>query len=404
MNLFSYKDNKILSYIFLFFIFFRFILIFSINKVPCMDPLYFEIGKTIFNGFYLQEPFAKNYASPAGYGYIYFILKNFIFRDYFLTSAFIYIFSSITCFIGLYKYCVLSINKDTAIITLLLFLTTPFLSIAPAGYSHTYLFATSIFIWVIYLIEILNIKKNSIYLTILFFLLFLLSQIRFEVFFLIIFYVLFNSITNKKIYIYYYFFFCLILLINYLIYINIIQQTEFASMSGDKRWVYKIWTHTLSFRFLGYYDPIWSIEKSKEIFGTPIKNNYSIISAIFNNKIEFIKNILFNFKQMIFYISHPLSMPIFNWIFLGYIFAARSDQLIKVIKFFALFIIFTIPNIIFHTEIRYLAISNLFVIILLGWSLKILNIKLVTYFVLISNFLISIVYSIQYLNIESLCG
>jgi hypothetical protein len=384
---------------------FRLITILLVNKVPCMDPTYYELGLQIFNGNLIIEPDEKNYASPLGYGFFYFILKEYIFFDFKKTSHFIYLTSSIIAFVGLSKYCSLLFDKKSSFIISLLFIVFPFLSIAPVGYSHTGIFGLSILIWIFFFIEKINKKKNFFDSVVYFVLLFALSQIRFELFFFLIIYIIFNSIINKNLGKLFYIIFLLVIFINYIINQAIILDLEYAQFGGDKRWAYKVWTHTLSFRFLGYYDPIFSFEKSNEIFGNAIKNNYSIISAILNNKTEFIKNILFNVKNIFIYISYPLSIPLFNFPLLGVIFNNNSslEQKKKIYKIISIVIIYLITPLFFHAEIRYMGASSMFILILLGLSLAKLTNKVTIIFILL-NLIVSLIYIFQYSIMNSLCS
>ena len=396
-------------------IIYRTFTILYIDKIPCMDHHYLSLGELIQNGLKTNI----GLITTPTYALLVKNLTN-IFGNLFITSSVIFVFSNFMISLGLYNLTKLIYGNKAAWYVLFLSLTFPFLSINSAGYSHTLYLSTGFLIFSIFFYQSYLEKRNITYLPFFILCVVLSTLVRTEMLFVSIFYATFAS--------FYKFFFDksdskkligeIILLIiilaiiiisfkNFITHISI--DKSFVGLFNDYRYTYEVWTHTLSFRLKGYFDAEWSLMKSAELFGSPENNNYSILIAMFNNPVEFFKNILFNAKEIFKNITFPSLLPFYYFILLGFYFininfVHKNEKFLHLL--FVILLLIAI-QLIFHSEIRYLIPVATIIIIFIAQGLTKLTSKssnLILVLATISNFFINLSYTLSYREIMSLCG
>lgn len=412
MSSFINKKSNQYYLIFTIIIFFKIFSVFYVNKIPCMDNFsYYHLGDTLLSG---QKVNIDKVTTP-GYAIIYYLLALFL-ESKIIASNLIFIFSSFLIIFSITKIIMLKENKinDKAIQVLLMLGTIPFLSAQSVGYSHTIYFATSLFLLSIFFFLKENYKLNNKYfLKYKFFLLFsfLAFFIRNEfiiyTIFMLIGFLLIDIKNKLKL--------ISLLLVSLIIFIlihkffiyHISLDKEFVGAFNDYRYSYNVWTHTLSFRELGYFDPKYSTMRARELFGDEITLNYSIIKASIQNPLEVIKNFIYNLKMIFIYLPYPSFIPIYIYFFLG----INLEKITNPKKSYCTPLFFSITSIlllqiIFHAEIRYLipAGALLMIILLKNINLNSLLQKKTYIVILLLNTAISLMYLNQSSKVISFCN
>ena len=400
----------------------RLFTVIGMEKIPCMDPYYIAQGKLILDGVKVDV------LNSAGYSLLIQGI-NTMTNNLLFTSAIIFAASSVMISYGLYKYALLLYNRNVALTTLLLSITIPFLSIQSVGYSHTVYLSAAFTILSFYFYQ-LYLLKNNISALYGFLLVFTFGTfIRHELFPIILLFAVFSLLLdfffNKKDFKEIFKNFLILIIASIILIIAhkyfilfISKDSSMVGIFSHKYYSYITWLHTFAFKagiekvqfetmLTNVNDEIALIESSK-LIGSPELYNYSVIKAIIANPSVQINNSLFNLKNLFINFSYPSLLPFYLYVFVG--FSLIKFNFLKNYQVFSIFFIiflFCAVQIVFHSEVRFLIPSAMFILVFISHGISILP-KNISYISLItiffSNLAISSFYFSKNLSLSSSCG
>lgn len=390
----------------------RVLTVFLIAKVPCMDSQYLDQATR-----FLNEVGSTSISLTPLYGILLYFL-NSVFDSLFLASSICYISFSLSISIIMYLIAKELFNERSAIITLLIMILLPNLTVAVAGYSHTPTVSLALILFSAYILVLWNASKiKTTYCISLFSVSSILAiYTRPESIIIVVALALLSSFNNEvklRQRLFFTTFSLMLITISVFTHHAIIRQRSNAKYVGafsDAQYSYHTFMHTLSLRNqTGINDSI-AMRLSIQEFGHPEDNDWSISKAVKKNPKATLSLFVFNVKELLDNFAHPLFYPIYLFIFIGGGILSCVDGnnifhkgLIPVFLISAL-----IPVIVFHVEIRYLANALIPLILLTSYGIDQINdssrkIKIVT-LLLVANLVIFLSYLLTNMKLESLCG
>ncbi len=397
------------SFLLLFTLFVRILCVLIIGKVPCMENDYFLEGKNIIQGIPCVI-----YLSPL-YSTVVFILST-LFESVFYASSFIFVLSSTAASFYIYSICKLWFNERAAATSLLFSLFIPNLTVSIAGYSHSVMLGIALELSALfYMLRYFNsnalkdLLLACVFTTLALFIRPELLIVLLPFYFVLLVHtIILNGIKQsyKKIMLAAFFFlFIFLSVFTHKLFVrshNIKKET--AGIFTDNTYSYFTFIHTYSLRYFGVIDDQQAILASEPLIGSPKQNNYSIPAAVLKNPAQFISNMLYNCKELLDNLAHPLFMPFYMYFFIGILFMPTMKP--GNLPFFfisLLFILHVIPLIIFHVEIRYMQALSLLIIIVASVGESKLESRRYRNVAVFCTSIIFLMYLINNMNMSSLC-
>lgn len=387
-----------------------------IDKIPCMEDMYYEEGQNFFAGNKIcvsLSPF---------YSVIVYVFTT-LFGSLKVASVIIYVIGSSAIVFYLSKIALLLFNEHIAVITIVIALFFPNLTVAVAGYSHSVVLGNAFeFAALFYFICFFKYRELR-YVFVGSVLAVITIAIRPETIFVIS---AFLVITISSILIFKERDNYLLFLKAFGIYLGIIILFVFAHQQfvsnkslpnnhpgifTDDTYSYFTFTDTYSIIFAQGIDHQVGVEKSIPYIGTPEQNDFKISKAILKNPKQFLSNVSYMCKELLKIFAHPLFIPFFYYFFIGIMLFNNSDKLqlykyaISILTL--LLALHLVPLVIFHVEIRYMQQLCLLSILLIAFNLSLLQgktYKISMSAILVFTFIIYAVYLIANREMASLCG
>lgn len=386
----------------------RILCVFIIGKVPCMESDYLSEGKNIVDG-----TSCVIYLSPL-YSVLVYSL-SILFDSIFYASSLIFIVSSTLVSYYIYSICKLWFNEQAANTSLLFALFIPNLTVSIAGYSHSVILGIALELAALFQL-LIYFNKNTfknLALALLFTILTICIRPELIVvivpfyFMLLTYDIIFlkNRSFAKSIFAGVFF---ILLSLSIFMHKEFVKSCsinkETAGIFTDNTYSYFTFIHTYSIRYFNTINDQQAISASKPFIGSPEENQYSIPTAILKNPIHFAANILFNCKEILDNLAHPLFLPFYFYFFIGLLFQnPEKKNYVPLVLISGLFLLHMIPLVIFHVEIRYMQAFCVLFIILTSVGESLLKSKIYRNAVVCCTFVIFMIYLINNMNMVSLC-
>jgi hypothetical protein len=400
--------NKVSVLLFLTFLI-RILCVCVIGKIPCMESNYFTEGKNLIEGIPVIV-----YLSPF-YSTLIYTLTTCL-NSLFYASALIFILSSTAVSYYIYAICKLW-NERAAYTSLLFTLFIPNLTVSIAGYSHSVILGIALELAAVFYI-LIYLKKNVFHHLFTAFIFTVLTIfIRPELIIVIIpLYIIMFAYTifNRGIKHSYkmiglaglFFTFLTLSVFTHKLFVkahNINKNT--AGVFTDNTYSYFAFIHVYSLRYFDIIDDHKAINASMPFIGSPETNNYSIATAILKNPVQFGTNVLFNCKEILDNLAHPLFLPFYFYFFIGILFKnPLKPDYIPLSLITILFFLHCIPLVVFHVEVRYMQPLTLLILIVASLGESDLKSKIYRNAAVFFTFIIFMIYLINNKNMASLCG
>lgn len=387
----------------------RILCVLLIGKIPCMETDYFSEGRNIIEGI----P-SVIYLSPL-YSIVVYALST-VFDSIFYASACIFVLSSTAASFYMYSICKLWFNERTAYTSLLFLLFLPNLTVSVAGYSHSVMLGIALELAALFYMSCyFNSNSAKCFLLTCVFTIPAVC-IRPELLLVLLpFYVVLlghsligsgikQSYTKIVLSAFFFLFLVVSVLMHKAVVHTLSSKKETAGIFTDNTYSYFTFIHTYSLRYSGVIDDQKAILASEPLIGSPQQNNYSIPAVIIKNPVQFISNALFNGKELLDNLAHPLFMPFYMYFFIGILLMSSMKGSYGPFCFISiLFVLHVIPLLIFHVEIRYMQALSLLIIIVAAAGESKLESSLYRKAVVFCTSIIFIMYLINNMNMSSLC-
>lgn len=390
----------------------RFLTVFLIGKVPCMDQEYLVEASRL-----LDDTHRHPIGLAPSYGILLYGL-NSVTGSIFMASSICYVIGSFL--VSLFSYLIARtiFNEKTALIVLGLLIFIPNLTVAIAGYSHTPVVGLALLMCAAYILLLYHRSRLPLFQSVIGFGLMASLSIYFRPEnLLVVMALLFVSAFNSGLRAVRRIFFIagsallLVLALNgHARFIKNNSSSPHVGVFSDAKYSYRAFIHTLSLRDIGVIDDERALALSIPLYGTPESNEWKISTAIRKNPTTVISNILFNLKELLHAFGHPLYIPFFLYFFIGTaVFAQHPPNTLHCkLALLVVFLASLISCIFFHVEIRYLSTSLIPVLMMSAWGLAQINKTRLLQWTLVSvtipTAIIFLLYLRNNMSLSSLCG
>ncbi len=415
-------NKKIFSLLFLTLVI-RILTVFIIGKTPCMDITYFAQADRILH----SAGKVDIYITPS-YGFILYFL-NIIFHSLYISSAVVYILFSFGAALMSWLIARDLFDERSGLLTLLLLLFFPNLTVAVAGYSHTVVVSSFFILLGVYILLRFSSSGKNYFYPALFFSLTTVAgtYIRPECVLILgglsLFIFLRNSQALKQ-KIYFMSLSLLIIISGIFLHAELIKYksaSQYPSAFSDSKYVYITYVCTFSdiknaslgqigAKGSAEFSDSVSLKLSEDAFGSPESNHWSIFRAIKKNPKVALTHALWVAKQCLFDVGHPLFCPFYIYFLagVGIFFLIKQRSTKALILLYGIFFISLVPLAFAHAEIRYLMNCVFPIVFLAAFGItqfgSTKKVNAVSLIIVAANFIIYLIYLINNMRLDSLCG
>lgn len=387
----------------------RAITVFTLDFMPPMEAQYIYMAEKLFSS---NEKIYISFAP--GYSALLFLFKS-ITGSYKISSFLIFCISSTGfCFV-IYKWIKEKYGSLSSTIALWLLLFLPNAAITYAGYSHC--IAAALFFFTLALYRFWKLWRNETSANHLAFIFSALCAVALRpemvlvfIFMMACFYLVrltdfFESLKSKLTW--------RLLLFPAILFCFLFAHKSFVSSRNvntnttafsDSFYSYRSFISVYCFKQGEIFTDSLSIALSTPHFGTPEKNNNSILTAMLGNPVEVLKNVTYNFTQALKLIPHPLVVPFFLLPFMGLGMFYREKKPLSDFNLLVLSagIIPVLVLFLFIVTVKYLSAITIPVIILCAYGISKIDgrvfRKRIVLFLTSGFFIISLIYFLSFIK------